>query len=323
MATPEQVKILNRIKKKAGTAYQKARTKPPVARGQQLPAGIINGYARFADFKLAETDDNKKPYLSLTGIVRSPEEYSGARATQMVWLCESDYNTMEEAIDELYNVLQLLGIDTSTDEFAVGMDPVLKALERLKKEKRPYKFNTTGSKRGTKIFIQGILDDDELAALAAIEGGDEEEPQQEDEPDEQEEETSSEAEGEEEGEVDSDDSPVDFAGLGEAADEGDEEAMTILAEAATEAGIDHESYDSWEEIENLLTAGGDAGSDDEAEPFVPEVGKTYGYRVNTRLQPKNCLVKSVNQGKQTVNLEREGDKKPFKNIPWDKLEDAV
>jgi hypothetical protein len=192
--TPEQQKWINKAKTNSKGAYKQARHTEPVVRGQ-LPGGLIGVIAAFQDYKLGEKDG--KQSLSITGIVKRPEEHAGARATRMYFLSESEYNTVEDAYAELYGDLQLMGVDT-TDADHEDMAQLILDLEELKEEGRLYKLNTwENDKKRVKVFITGLPDEDEIAEIqAAEEGGEEEDNTGEEEP-EEEEEAEEEAEEEE------------------------------------------------------------------------------------------------------------------------------
>ena len=167
--TPEQKKIIDKAKKQSKGAWKKSRTKEPVV-GGELPGGIVGGIARFADYRLSENDEGKIS-LGLTGIVIKPEEFAGIRATKMHFLSESDFNTIDEAYDGLYSDMQLLGVDTS-DEAHDDLETILADCEALKKERRPYKFNTSKKNKEarTKIWIQGLPDQAEIDELQSETG---------------------------------------------------------------------------------------------------------------------------------------------------------
>lgn len=180
--TPEQMAIAAKMKAQSKGAHKKVRHEDPVV-GGQLPGGITGGVGRFLDYKFGEKDG--KISVSFSGAVVSPEEHAGHRFTVMHFLSESEYNSIDEAYQKFYGDLQLLGIDTKDDDHE-DLAQIFEDLEVLKTERRFFKFNTWNSgKQGarTRIFIQGIPDDEELAELESnYGGGDASAPESSDEP---------------------------------------------------------------------------------------------------------------------------------------------
>ncbi len=164
--TPEQMAIVKKMKTQSKGAHKKVRHEEPVV-GGQLPGGITGAIGRFVDYKFTEKDG--KIAVSFSGVVVTPEEHSGHRFQVMHFLSESPYGSIEEAYQKFYGDLQLLGVDTKDDDHE-DLEQIFADLEVLKTERRFFKFNTWNStKQGarTRVFIQGIPDDEELAELDA------------------------------------------------------------------------------------------------------------------------------------------------------------
>lgn len=162
--------IAAKMKAQSKGAHKKVRHEEPVV-GGQLPGGITGGVGRFVDYKFGDKDG--KISVSFSGVVVTPEEHAGARFTVMHFLSESEYNSIEEAYQKFYGDLQLLGIDTRDDDHE-DLAQIFADLEDLKTERRFFKFNSWNSgKQGarTRIFIQGLPDDEELAELESRHGG--------------------------------------------------------------------------------------------------------------------------------------------------------
>jgi hypothetical protein len=130
-----------------------------------------------------------------------------------------------------------------------------------------------------------------------------------------------------------DEGPEDAAGAGEgqslqelatAADNGDPDAMDELAAVAKEAGVDHNEYQSWQEVADLLepSEAEEEQKDDEQEEgeWEPQVGDSYLYRPFRAKKDVAAEVQTVNKAKQTVTLKL-ADGRVFKGIAWDKLKD--
>jgi len=180
MAKVNKSRIIGKIKKRSKGAWKKSRGKAASARGQQLPGGIVRGVAQFSSFNIDE-NDNKVPFISLTGIVKEPEEYRGARATVTHRFEETENDSIESKMDKFSSDLQLLGSDTegTTEDDWDGL------LAELVKDKPHFYFNTrawsfTGRDgstiEGTTVFIQGLAED--------WDGDDDEVPNDDEDPDE-------------------------------------------------------------------------------------------------------------------------------------------
>jgi len=271
-----KAKLLNKLKRKAKGAWNKARETEGKARGSQLPGGIVKGVAKLTSWKLDE-DKNHNPYFVISGTVKEPEEFEGLRASVMHFISESQYATVEEKLEKLASDIQLLGGET--DE--ADLDDLPNILADLVEAGPHFFYNTSEFKRNdgsvsVSVFIQGLAEDwDE-------EDSEEEEPEEEAEEDEEEYEEEYE---EEEEEVEEDEEE-------EASEEEDEE----------EEGEDEEA--------------------EEEEDWEPEKAEIYLYKATPRGKPQECKVTAVQKRAQTVNLQRLSDKKAFKGIEWDKLQDV-
>jgi len=272
MATAEEKKILQKMKKSSKGAYKRAKTAEPKEGFIILPTGINQGIARFTDYKLA-LDKNQNPYLNLVGTVLEPEEYEGARATTQHFLSSNERKTVEQKYENLFGDLQLLGIDTVHMDDNMVLEECLVHLAELKKRKTAYHFRTwkpDDSKNTDRpmVFIQGLVKEEHMP--------DEDEEEYESEEDDEESEEEEELESEESEEEDD--------------NEGDEE-----------------------EVEE------DEGDE---EDWVPEKEDVYNYSINSKALAFPCEVTTVNRTKETVGLKRQKDDKVFKDVSWDKLQDA-
>ena len=112
----------------------------------------------------------------------------------------------------------------------------------------------------------------------------------------------------------------------------EEELKELEAElgSGTEVSDDEpQEEEEQEEEEETDTEGGDDSDPPaeeepaEEEPWVPEKGETYSYRVNAKSDAHNCEVTKVVKTKQLVDLKRAKDGKTFPNIAWAKLEGEI
>lgn len=166
--SPEEKKIADLMKKQSKGAFKDARHKDPVV-GGMLPGGITGGVARFTDYKFGIQEGTNKITVNLVGTVVRPPEFAGLRAAKMHFLSESEYNTIEEAYNDFYSDLQLLGIDTKSDDHE-DVSAVFGDLQSLKEEERLFKFNTSRSNKAnarTKVWIQGLPDEAEAEEILA------------------------------------------------------------------------------------------------------------------------------------------------------------
>jgi hypothetical protein len=174
--TPEQMAIADKMKKQSKGAHKKVRHEEPVV-GGGLPGGITGGVGRFMDYKFSEKEG--KITVSFSATCVTPEEHEGVRFQVMHFLSESEYNSIEEAYQKFYGDLQLLGIDTKDDDHE-DLAQIFADLEVLKTEKRFFKFNTwkKDASSRTRVFIQGLPDNEELAQLEKQHGtGDASDPE--------------------------------------------------------------------------------------------------------------------------------------------------
>jgi hypothetical protein len=212
----DRSKLFSQVKKGLSKSFDKAKTKAPVKRGQQLPGGIVNGHATLSSWNISKTEDKKVPFLSITGIVTLPEEHEGARATVTHYLQPNDWNTWDDITMNLVSDLKLMGAEI--DE--LDLDDLPDLLDNLCKEKPEFVFNTRTGKRKSKdrdpmvyVSIQGLVGDEEASDTEAEGDEDDEEADAEGEDSEESEgEEDSEEEGDEEGDTDEeaeDDEPAE------------------------------------------------------------------------------------------------------------------
>jgi hypothetical protein len=274
--------LLAGMKKKLGKSWKASRKKEATVRGGQLPGGIVHGVAVLSSWNLGESQDKKVPYLSITGIVKTPVEFKGVRCTVTHYLQENDYATIEQITDGIANDLKLLvGPDREEEISEMELDDFAALLDALCEEKPEFYFNTQKAKKSDRVYVnlQGLVGDDDVT-------GDEEEEEEVEE-----EETEEEEESDESDESDDEGSEDDESDSEDEEEEGDDEG-----------GDDDEGDDTVE---------------DEGTP-EPAKGDIYYYKSSPKRTDK-CLVKAVRKANETCTLERVSDKKKFENIKWEKL----
>lgn len=193
MAKVSTSRVLSKIKKKSKGAWKKSRSKEAQARGQQIPGGIIRGVAQFSKYNISETEDSKKtPYITLSAVVKEPEEYAGCPLSITHRFEETERASIEDKMDKFSSDLQLLGVDTEE----ITEDDWEDALKGLKQEGPHFYFNTRSwsfknkdgeTVDGVSIFIQGLAEDWDEDEDVTIEEEAEEESDEEAEPEDDEE----------------------------------------------------------------------------------------------------------------------------------------
>lgn len=151
-------------------------------------------------------------------------------------------------------------------------------------------------------------------------GGEGEDDEAEDEPEEEEEGEDEEA-GEEEEEV-------DYAGLGAAADDGDEDAQAELTSLGEEVGVSVDDYaeESWTTYAEAIAEAAGGGKkaeeeeEEEEEASEPKVGDVCLYKPPKARKFVECEVLKVMPRAQTVTLKNLADgKSKYTSVAWDKL----
>ena len=245
-----------------------------MGQGSDLPAPINHGIAQLTDCEFKEVEagkDNAGEYtFYAAGIVLEPTEVKidsqkikvqGLRT----WISEPMFDTpsrtretVDEHIDWVMNELRKLGVDTNELNSAADLEAAAAALV----EAAPcFKFRTWQSKP-TKDYPDPRVNH-------VWEGETEHEGLEE-------------GEGvEEEGEEEEGGEETAFSEIGAAADGGDEDAQTALAEKAAEVGVDSDSLGTWTEVAEAIEAAGavEAAEEGEAEEEEGEAeeeeGETY------------------------------------------------
>lgn len=107
--------------------------------------------------------------------------------------------------------------------------------------------------------------------------------------------------------------------------EEDEDAQTVITNAASEAGIDPDEYETWVEVVEAIAATGEGTELTDVEPedteFTPEKSEIHLYKPPGAKKSREFEVMSVNQAKKIVGLKALDNDKRYNNVPWAKLEE--
>ena len=168
MANVEHSKLMAQLKQKTKGAWTRARKVEPKARGAGgFPPNLKNLVAKVTEYKFAKTTmkDGKggDPYFSLSAIVVEPAEYAGRRAAFNWFLNESQYQTLEESLENFANDLALM--QGGTTNYQDGPpDDVADApafLQELIDNEAHIIFNSGGPRKNgnaPNLFIQGLAE---------------------------------------------------------------------------------------------------------------------------------------------------------------------
>ena len=121
---------------------------------------------------------------------------------------------------------------------------------------------------------------------------------------------------------------IDYAALGTAADEGDQEAADALSDAgaACDPALDANDYATWAEYAEAIAAAQSPKEDAEEEvasEWEPVVGDVYYYKPAKSPKSVECEVMSVDAGNRTVSIKNMVDKKTiYKGVSWDALSEG-
>lgn len=112
---------------------------------------------------------------------------------------------------------------------------------------------------------------------------------------------------------------IDWDAQGEAADQGDTDAVNLINQTAIDMGMNPDEDSAWSEtaakIKEALSS-----ATAEAVEWTPAVGESYLYKAPKTKAAVPCEVVAVFEGKKTVNLK--SDKATYKNVSWDELQGA-
>lgn len=287
--------------------------------GGELPPGLT-GAATLIEAKLDtfKSGNNKDaPYLQFRGVIVecSNPLFIGNQAMKQVPLCPdpstwAEPKTLDDRIAEGLNEMRKLGVDTSK----MTLDDWEAALLGLKQAAPVFKFHTwaatnqqTGKPGRTRTDIDGVVADYKPGEGVGS-GVDDQ--------------SGSEDQGVV-GEAPQDDP---WTALGQAADNGDDEAGKQIVEAGLGAGLTQEelnAFGTWAEAAAAVAAaseggaggsGTDTSTEGETEAWKPKVTDIYQYKPKGARAAVDCEVTAV--FKETVNLKRLDKNEVIKGVKW-------
>lgn len=244
MADTEQSKILASLKKKSKTAYAKVKDNEAKAAPGRLPAGLRG--ARGKVTATLDTWDDGKPRINFNVTCTEPEECRGSMGRKTDTLDEDKFNTYDENIDNAQNDLKLLGFTEEVTSSVDMADCLGKVLKRLEKGAVECVFNT-GAKLDKNGYPRLYFEENENGDTTTAEETE-------------------------------DTTEAPFSGIGEKADNGDEDAQAVLTERAGELGLDVNEIDTWAEVEEQIN---NLSGDDEEETDTDNPEIEEGDRVKT------------------------------------------
>ena len=247
---------------------------------------------------------------------------------------------MDEHVEEMLNMLRLLGGDTSTLKVDADLDALLVALV----EEGPYfKFSTSGSKP-TKDYpeprtwenwhgSEGLEDYEPEDDDDVDEPDDDEVEDETEDEDEEAEDQETEEEDEEEDEDEDGEGEETLEELGIAADDDDEGSQAELEARAKKFSLDPEEFDTWASlataIDDLEIEADESDADDEEEedddededdaPFEPIKGGVCSYKPPKKKKAVDCEIKKVLSKAKTCDLQSLADGTLYKGVAWDLL----
>lgn len=314
--------------------------------GGRLPENIENGIARLTEckFDVYKKGPNKgKPFFYAAGTVVSPEEHEGVKCkgrttSIMEPLCDTKtmagkVTSLADHTDKMLNHLRLLGVETS--EFTEPED-LENAAEALKEEAPFFRFRTWKG-QPTAQFKNPRVNEVWMGATDYVEEGE------------------SAVEDDTDGGDDSDDSaeesafdPDDMDSVAKAADDGDEDAQTIITDRLKGVKLKPDKFKTWKlAVKALLAAEEAAGEDDteddaddedadtdeaeaeesddaeEEEEETPAVGDIWMFKPPGTKKKVEVEIMSVQAKAQTCTVKNLDDNKSYKAVAFTALTPAA
>lgn len=338
-----------------------------------LPGGIRQGVARLVEARVgtyAKGPNIGEKFLYVAGAVHEPETASnvekvfkdgkvqvlrsgemrvrGLRTSQMFPLCETKtaggkVTSCSDNVNVALNHMRLLGGEGFTAD-VTSISDLEELCEALKEAKPFFKFGTNAGEPtadypdSPRVWHNwygtgGLEDYDPEVGDEVVDETEEGEIEEEEE--EQAEEEYEEEEGDDEEEEELEDE--DLQTLGEAADEGDADAIARLEGQAKLFGISQKQInnaDTYVDVANMIEEASKEDEGDEEDEqdledeeeeeeqeddWQPEVGEAYPYKPPRSRKTYECTVKTVNVSKQTCSLEND-EGKVYRNVSWSELE---
>lgn len=364
-AKKQQSSLAERLGAKAQKAFEEKKAEAAEFDSQAgLPSGIEGGVARLVECKFMQIAEGKqnagKDMFYAAGVVVSPQEVNGVNIVGLrTQISEPLYATptrrrkdVDDHIEWVMNELKKLGIDMSE----MDLDDLENVAETLKEQQPYFRFRTWSGtkqeieKRGGKYFVgtKGPYATEAAAKAANPYAGTEPMVQHtwngaceyiEDEVDASVIDETEEVEMEEvevtkkvakaKAKKPAKKAELSLEELAAAADDGDQEAATKLADLAIEAGVSEEdiaSAETWTLVLELMSVSEfvqeteEAEEEEEVDEWMPKKGEIYSYKAPGKKTSADCEVIAVFVNKETVNLKNLDDEKVYKAISWSKLD---
>lgn len=345
------------LKKLAPGAYKKNRDKPAEAKGRiDLPTGITRGVAQFTSYKFGKTKEGNNKgslYLTLTGIVKRPEDCAGLRADKQMYFTptkgtkERPGKSVEDLVDEAMNQLKLLGADLEGTDWD-DLGPILDGLVT----EGPHFYFHTWKGEATKAYpnprtrtefdglATGFVDDGEASDVEVED--EEEEEVDDDASDKGEGDTSEDEDDASEADDESGDDDeaeaeefVDYLALGKKADKKNQEAQALLTSAAEDNDISTDDYGTWSEVATALVSAQmaaaeeidsrlfkDEDEEEEEAEVTLEKGDVMKYKPKGAKKASQVEVIKVLPKAKTCDVKALDTDKVYKAVPWSELVSA-
>jgi hypothetical protein len=333
--------LFQKIADKARKSHEAHKAEPvKLGGGGDLPAGIEGGVAQLVDchFGTYATGPNKdQPFFYAAAVVVEPPEHKGSRTKiGPMPLCETKsmagkVTPFDDHYARMLNEFKKLGVKTEE----IGFDDLETVAEALQSE-GPYIRFRTWQGQATEQYPNPRVNEDwrgrceysgngEAASSAVVDNTGKDQPEKADE-------------------VPFGD---DLDALADAANKGDADAKTKIAQRAEAAGVKEESdaADGWEDsVEIIRKAEGEGKTQGDDEPAAdekpaPVVGELYWWKspkadgektkeYNARKAVEGEVIK-VNERARTVQMKNLATQRPIQfkgktaDIPFDELRDTV
>lgn len=296
--------------------------------GGTVPAGIDNGIAQLIVARFDEKKDGKhkgKPILNLQAIVVDVLDSDPKLKTAIkkrIFNSEDLFDTPEaskvKTFDQHFavalNKLRLLGVDTEGIEAADDLIDLLAALEQEKPcfEFRSWQGQPWKGKPG-RIQVPWGEKLEDYTPPDGTEGSVEDNSGEESTED-------SSNDSAVEGESDSSPEEVDWDEMAIKAEANDQEAKDAFTAKAEELGIakEVEEAENWEAAAELIkaTLSGDAPSEPEEAPWVPEKNEVYKIKPKGESKKIDVKVTAVSTKNKTMDVVGVANKKNYKGLKW-------
>ena len=338
MAKTRQGKLLGKYGTKVTKAVAKHAGEPiDYGSGGDLPPGITGGIAQLAECKFdtyKKGEDIGEVFFYAAGIVITPTTLNGLhiqglRTSIMEPVCATPSRKRKDVDEHVAWIMNELGKLGAEMEAGDDLETVVAAL----KDEAPYFSFRTWQGEPTDEYpnprvnhqwggiVEGYVPEDVEGVEDATTNDDAEEEDAEEAEDAEEDEAEEDDAEEEDAEEDEDEQSL--LELGEAADEGDADAIASLTAKAEAEDIDPNDYATWAEVADLLDETDDSpedeGEEEEDDEPEPVAGDVWGYKPPKARKAIDCNVTAIFAKKQTCNLKSIDTNKVYKGVGWNEL----